>query len=78
MLATVRPDLVQLDFALPGRVAGTPSPAVARFIAAAGEQGAELMGVNVDTAAAKAAARELGCAIGRGLAFGAPGSLPPA
>jgi EAL domain-containing protein (putative c-di-GMP-specific phosphodiesterase class I) len=77
-LVSVKPDLVQIDFALPGRTAGLATPAVARLVAAAGEAGAELMAINVETAAAKAMARELGCALARGLAFGAPGSLPPA
>jgi EAL domain-containing protein (putative c-di-GMP-specific phosphodiesterase class I) len=77
-LATVpelRPDVIQVDLARPGR-AGATSPAVRAVAAAAREVGAELMAVGVDSPSARRTAEEIGCRVARGALFGRPGDLP--
>lgn len=75
-LATVAPDVVQVDLSRPGRTAGAPSDGVRRWAEAAHAAGAELMALGVDSPSAKAAAVELGATTGRGALSGLPGALP--
>jgi EAL domain-containing protein (putative c-di-GMP-specific phosphodiesterase class I) len=68
------PDVVQVDL---GRSGGprSDSPGTARLLALAGEVGAELMTVGVDTSARLTEAVALGATLGRGLVLGAPSAV---
>lgn len=74
--ARLRPDVVQIDLARPGRATASPAGGVARLLATARDCGAEVMALGVDDGVRRAAAAELGCATARGRALGAPGTLP--
>jgi EAL domain-containing protein (putative c-di-GMP-specific phosphodiesterase class I) len=69
----LRPDVVQVDLAVPGRGS---SPAVRRLLTAATDGGAEVMALGVDSPLRRNEADELGATFGRGLALGTPGPLP--
>ena len=75
-LAEVRPDVVQVDLARPGRAEAGPGSAVRRWVDAAAGEGAQLMALGVDSPSVRSAAADLGCVTGRGTLFGAPGPLP--
>jgi EAL domain-containing protein (putative c-di-GMP-specific phosphodiesterase class I) len=68
------PDVVQVDL---GRSGGprSDSPGTARLLALAGEVGAELMAIGVDTSARLTEAVALGATLGRGLVLGAPSAV---
>jgi EAL domain-containing protein (putative c-di-GMP-specific phosphodiesterase class I) len=72
-VARVRPEMVQVDLARAGR---STSAAVAHYLDAAAEVGAEVMVLGVDSASRRAEALALGATLGRGLLLGAPGRLP--
>jgi len=69
----VRPDVVQVDLSRPG---GTSRSAVAAFVEAGLDAGAEVMALGVDSPARRAEALALGATLGRGLLLGAPGPVP--
>lgn len=77
-LRAVRPEIVYVDMARPGRTAGNPSRAVQELLATAETFGSEVLAMGVDSAKQRADAFELGARAGRGLIFGAPGPLPSA
>ncbi|HVF19180.1 MAG TPA: EAL domain-containing protein [Mycobacteriales bacterium] len=76
VLDRLRPDVVKLDLALPGRNAATPGDGVRRMLDWAQGAGATVMALSVDTETARAAAQQLGATTGRGRLLGPPGSLP--
>lgn len=76
LLPVLRPDYVQVDLSLPGRTVAGTSPAVRRLVAAAVDNGAEVMAVRCDLPSRRAEAAELGATCARGVALGAPGPLP--
>ncbi len=69
----VRPDVVQVDLARPGRVT---SSAVAAYLEAGLDAGAEVMALGVDSASRRSAAVALGATLGRGSLLGEPGPVP--
>jgi EAL domain-containing protein (putative c-di-GMP-specific phosphodiesterase class I) len=72
-VALVRPDIVQVDLSRPG---ATASSAVAAYLEAGLDVGAEVMALGVDSPARRVAAVALGATLGRGLLLGAPGPVP--
>ena len=75
-IASVSPDIVQVDLSSPGRCAVAPSAAVEAWVDAARGAGAELMALGVDSPAARATATALGATTARGALLGSPGPLP--
>jgi EAL domain-containing protein (putative c-di-GMP-specific phosphodiesterase class I) len=69
----VRPEFVQVDLSRLGRGS---SPAVAAFLAAARDVGAEVMALGVDSPSQRAQAVALGATLGRGRLLGESGPLP--
>jgi hypothetical protein len=69
----LRPETVQVDLSHPGRAS---APAVARFLDAARDVGAEVMALGVDSPSKRAEAVASGATLGRGLLLGTPGPLP--
>jgi EAL domain-containing protein (putative c-di-GMP-specific phosphodiesterase class I) len=67
------PDVVQVDLSVPGR---DQSPAVRRLLAAAGDSGAEVMALGVDSPQRRDVAVGLGATLARGKLLGAPGPQP--
>jgi EAL domain-containing protein (putative c-di-GMP-specific phosphodiesterase class I) len=74
----VRPDVVQVDLRLPGRRAPDGHPGLQRLLELAGDSGAEIMAVGVDSADALDAALNVGASMGRGMLYGLPGPLTDA
>jgi len=75
VLERLRPEVVKLDLARPGRT-GTPSAGEAAMLEWARSAGAIVMAVNVDTEVGRAAAVQAGATIARGRLLGPPGPLP--
>jgi EAL domain-containing protein (putative c-di-GMP-specific phosphodiesterase class I) len=73
---TLRPEIVHLDMALPGRTPAEPSRSVRDLLALAEDCGSHVLAMNVDTPKRRDDALELGATVGRGLLFGMPGPLP--
>jgi EAL domain-containing protein (putative c-di-GMP-specific phosphodiesterase class I) len=76
VLERLRPDVVKLDLAKPGRDAGAAHDGVRRMLAWAERAGATVMALSVDTESSRAVAQQLGATLGRGRLLGAPGPLP--
>ena len=76
-LDAIRPDVLKVDLALPGRFAGPgQSPGLAALLAYAARTGTALLAESVDTTAARSIAEALGAAYVRGRSFGVPAPLP--
>ncbi|HVE64245.1 MAG TPA: EAL domain-containing protein [Mycobacteriales bacterium] len=78
-LDAIRPDVIKVDFALPGRVDGR-GPATGRdaLLAYVTRTSTPLMIENVDTVSARRVAESLGATYARGVVFGTPAPLPSA
>lgn len=68
----ISPDFVQVDLSRPHR---SSSAAVARFLDAAGDVGAEVMALGVDVPSRRTDAVAMGVTLGRGAYLGIPGPL---
>jgi EAL domain-containing protein (putative c-di-GMP-specific phosphodiesterase class I) len=75
-LDLLRPDIVMLDLALPGRSAVAPGEGVRRVLDWTSSNGAVLMALGIDTAERRTEAQGLGVTLGRGRLLGDPGRLP--
>jgi EAL domain-containing protein (putative c-di-GMP-specific phosphodiesterase class I) len=75
-LDAVRPDIVMLDLALPGRSAVSPSDGVGRVLEWTSRAGATLMALGIDGPSRRTEADGLGVKLGRGRLLGDPGRLP--
>lgn len=75
-LDELRPDIVQLDLARPGRTASAAAGGVRRLLAWAAGAGAQVMALGVDSSTRRTEAVELGATTGRGALLGSPGPLP--
>jgi len=76
LLDQLRPDVVKLDLARPGRRPDAPAEGVRAVLEWAGRTGTTIMALGVDTEPARASAQQLGATTGRGRLLGQPGSLP--
>ncbi|HVF19976.1 MAG TPA: EAL domain-containing protein [Mycobacteriales bacterium] len=75
-LDAIQPDVIKLDLARPGRVAGPGQlPGVTSLLAYAARTGTAIMAESVDLAVHRGVAEALGATYARGRVFGSPGPL---
>ena len=74
-LDRIRPDIVKLELARPGRTAANTAPGVRDLLRWAADGGVEVMAIDVDSEHARQTAADLGATTGRGRLLGPPARL---